>query len=322
MILRPEVQQFLDVLNRQLIPAAMAQGFKPNVINAREALAGLTFKYLTRQQAVAAVWDDTIAGDEYSVPVRLYHPDPQQALPVLVYFHGGGGVVGSVSVYDQILRRLAVHTRHIVVAPEYRLAPENPYPAAQSDALTVLAGVRGLLAGRGLAFTDRVVVAGDSAGGSICANLFCCTDAARFGIAAQVLVYPSVDFTMSQASVREFGEGYLLTAERMAWYFDQYFHRDADRRTASPLHREIVRPIPPTLVFTAAADPLRDEGRAYVDKLQRAGIVCRHIEVAGVIHAFLNMEDLHPEVCGQVYRDMAAFLDDLAGASAPASASP
>lgn len=312
MTLLPAVRQFLDVVNHQLLPAAQARGFRPNVINVREALAGLTFRYVSRAQEVAAVWDDTVPSPAaYAVPVRIYHPAPEQALPVLVYFHGGGGVAGSVSVYDQILRRVAVQTRHVVVAPEYRLAPENPYPAAQEDALTVLRGVRALLTGRGIRFADRISVGGDSAGGSICANLFCCTDALEVRIAGQVLVYPSVDFTMSQPSVAEFAEGYLLTAERMRWYFDRYFLDDADRRAASPLHRAVLSPIPPTLVLTAEADPLRDEGRAYAAKLQAAGVSCRHVEMAGVIHAFLNLEDLNPEVCAQAYAEMAAFLNGL-----------
>ena len=164
----PPIQAFLDVLNQQITPALQAQGFKPNAINAREGLARLTEKFLTHTVDIARVQDDVIypTGSGYAVPVRIYHPNPEQDLPVLVYFHGGGGMCGSVTVYDGINRRLAAHTGHIVVAPEYRLAPENPYPAGQQDALTCVRGVLAVLRQNRLRFRERIVVGGDSAGGA------------------------------------------------------------------------------------------------------------------------------------------------------------
>lgn len=310
MPLLPPVQQFLNVLNQQITPALQAQGFTPNVINAREGLAGLTFQYVTRRQEVAQVLDDTVASlnGGYAVPVRIYHPDPQTALPVLVYFHGGGGVVGSVSVYDQICRRIAVSTRYIVVAPEYRLAPENPYPAAQDDAVTVMQGIEALLETKGVQFTLQFAIGGDSAGGSICTNLLRRPREERGDIAAQVLLYPSVDFTMTQPSVDTYGTDYLLTAERMRWYFAQYLHDHQDRREMSPLHNPLPDDMPPTLVVNAPYDPLADEGRAYAEKVAASGAESKHIEIDGVIHAFLNMEDLCPEACAETYAAMAEFL--------------
>lgn len=310
MPLLPPVQQFLNVLNQQITPALQAQGFTPNVINAREGLAGLTFQYVTRRQEVAQVLDDTVASlnGGYAVPVRIYHPDPQTALPVLVYFHGGGGVVGSVSVYDQICRRIAVSTRYIVVAPEYRLAPENPYPAAQDDAATVMQGIEALLETKGVQFTPQFAIGGDSAGGSICTNLLRRRREERGDIAAQVLLYPSVDFTMTQPSVDTYGTDYLLTAERMRWYFAQYLHDHQDRREMSPLHNPLPDDMPPTLVVNAPYDPLADEGRAYAEKVAASGAESKHIEIDGVIHAFLNMEDLCPEACAETYAAMAEFL--------------
>ncbi|MGB4883074.1 MAG: alpha/beta hydrolase [Neisseria sp.] len=310
MSLLPQVQQFLDVLNHQITPFLQAQGFTVNAINAREALAGLTFQHVTRKQEVAQVLDDTVASLDggYAVPLRIYHPNPQQALPVLVYFHGGGGVVGSVSIYDQICRRIADATQYIVVAPEYRLAPENPYPAAQDDALTVIQNIEALLAAKDILFTPRFAIGGDSAGGALCTNLLRSDHEVRGDIIAQVLVYPSVDFTMTLPSVTTYGEGYLLTAERMHWYFAQYLHGHEDHREASSLYNPLPDDMPPTLVISAIYDPLYDEGRAYVDKVIAAGFEAEHLEIDGVVHAFLNMEDLCPEQCAQTYAAMGEFL--------------
>ena len=314
MSLLPPIQQYLDVLNHHIIPALQAQGFTTNAINAREALAGITFQHVTRKQEVAQVLDDTIASlnGGYAVPVRIYHPNPQQNLPVLVYFHGGGGVAGSVSVYDQICRRIAVATQYIVVAPEYRLAPENPYPAAQEDALTVMQGIEALLSAKDIAFTPRFAIGGDSAGGNICTNLLRSERDERGEIIAQVLIYPSVDFTMSLPSVTTYGEGYLLTAERMRWYFAQYLHHHEDHRETSSLYNPLPEDIPPTLIIAASHDPLYDEGRAYIEKVADAGVETEYVEIEGVIHPFLNLEDLCPEQCAQAYSAMATFLTNRA----------
>lgn len=248
---------------------------------------------------------------QYDVPVRIYHPDPDTALPCLLYLHGGGGTAGSVSVYDGILRRIAHHTRHIVVAPEYRLAPENPFPAGQMDAVTALLGVRDLLSRRGLAFTGRLVMAGDSHGGALLSNLWRAEldDWVGAGqVAAQVLIYPSVDFTLSQPSIDTYGEGYLLSKARIEWYFNQYFQHSEDRQAQSSLYQRISSSTPPALIVNAAIDPLADEGSAYANKLRQVGVPVQHQVVDGVIHAFMNMEDLHPQVCEQVYQRMAEFL--------------
>ena len=311
----PAIQQFLDVLNKEITPALLAQGFKPNAINAREGLARLTAKFVTRQVEVAKIQDDVInpSGSGYAVPVRIYHPDPQTALPVLVYFHGGGGMCGSVSVYDGINRRLAVHTRHIVVAPEYRLAPENPYPAGQQDALTCVRGVAALLQQNGLPFNGRIAIGGDSAGGALASVVAQQAQSdASLAVAAQILIYPSVDFCMSTESVHRFGADYLLTAERMRWYFAHYFQHGEDYNAVSSLYHEVCAHHPPTLILTAGFDPLLDEGAAYADKLQAAGVTVEYHCFTRLIHAFLNLEDACADECEQAYMRMAQFLNQQA----------
>ncbi len=307
----PPIQAFLDVLNQQITPALQAQGFKPNAINAREGLARLTEKFLTHTVDIARVQDDVIypAGSGYAVPVRIYHPNPEQDLPVLVYFHGGGGMCGSVTVYDGINRRLAAHTGHIVVAPEYRLAPENPYPAGQQDALTCVRGVLAVLRQNRLRFRERIVVGGDSAGGALAAAVSQQAQSdAGLAVAAQILIYPSVDFCMRQPSIQAFGEDYLLTAERMRWYFAHYFQHGEDYCAVSSLYGDTGAQHPPTLIITAGFDPLRDEGAAYAEKLQAGGAPVQYHCFERLIHAFLNLEDLCPAECEQAYALMARFL--------------
>lgn len=307
----PSIAHFLHVLNHHITPALMAKGFKPNVINAREGLARLTEKYLTDPIDVPRIQDDVIPATDggYAVPVRIYHPQPDTALPVLVYFHGGGGMCGSVSVYDGIHRRLAVHTQHIVVAAEYRLAPENPYPAGEQDALTTVRGVRTVLAQNHMAFNGHVAMGGDSAGGALATAVAQqAQHDASLGVDALVLIYPSVDFCMNSPSIDSLAEGYLLTAQRMRWYFAHYFQHGEDYCAASTLHGHIGAHHPPTLILTAGFDPLRDEGRAYADKLEAAGVAVQYHNFERLIHAFLNLENLCQDECRAAYRIMAHFL--------------
>lgn len=308
----PPLQQFLDVLNQRITPALLAAGFKPNAINAREALARMTAKYVTEPLAMARIQDDVVhpAGGGYAVPVRIYHPDPERALPVLVYFHGGGGMCGSVSVYDGIHRRLAHHTGHIVVAAEYRLAPENPYPAGQHDALTTVRGVTMLLQQNRMRFVPVIAVGGDSAGGALASAVAqqAQTDT-TLAVSSLVLIYPSLDFCMRGESVRRFGEGYLLTAERMRWYFAHYFQHGEDYCAVSSLDGTLTARHPRTLVLTAGFDPLHDEGADYVRRLQAAGASAQHLDFAALIHAFLNLEDLCPDECRHAYQAIGDFLN-------------
>ena len=306
---KPTIQAYLDILNHKILPKLLAEGFKTNIINAREALANVTKTLMTKPVDCAKVWDDTLDTQPYAVPVRIFHPQPEQALPVLIYFHGGGGSVGSVTVYDPILRRLAQATSHIVIAAEYRLAPENPYPAGQTDALNCVMHFKQALEARGIAYQNRISIGGDSAGGAICSNLVRQLDLQQYPLAAQVLIYPSVDFCMGSASVQQFATGYFLTAERMRWYFEHYFQNGEDYCQMSAVHAEINPLTPPTLVFTAGFDPLRDEGIAYAQKLQAASIHVEHKQFDDLIHAYLNLEDLCAEECAATYAHIGAFLN-------------
>ena len=332
--LLPAVANYLQILNEQLLPAFINTGSIPNAINARDGLANLTHTFVTEAVNVALIVDDIIEGDAstnddydvpaYHVPVRLFFPSlpdasiEQTPLPVMLYFHGGGGTAGSVSVYHQILCRLAKHTGHIVIAPEYRLAPENPYPCAQNDACTALLGLNKLLARRHIS-TNKLVVAGDSHGGALVTNLLRDPRIIESGvindISAQVLIYPSVDFTMSCPSIEKYANGYLLSQARISWYFDQYFQNNfqnsEDRQAKSALfaNQNELAGQPPAFIINAAIDPLYDEGVAYAAKLTKAGVDTQHIAYDKVIHAYLNMENLNPDICKQTYQAINEFLD-------------
>ena len=331
--LLPAVANYLDVLNRQILPAFIKTGSMPNAINAREALANLTRSFVTDPIDLPLIIDDIITCDasyidasyinNYDVPVRIFCPHlptESSAWPVMLYFHGGGGTAGSVSVYQQILCRLAKYTGHIIVAPEYRLAPENPYPCAQNDARTALLGLNKLLARHNIATTENIVVAGDSHGGALVTNLLrdprLQQTASINNISAQVLIYPSVDFTMSCPSIDKYANGYLLSRARINWYFEQYFQHNLqnseDRQAKSALFasQDQLAGQPPALIINAAIDPLYDEGVAYATKLIAAGVRVQHLHYDGVLHAYLNMENLNPAVCQQTYQAIAKFLDN------------
>lgn len=305
----PKLQQWLDRYN-QLVADQLKTGFKPTPTNAREGLANLTFALVTDCPDVAWIQDDIVPSAPYAVPVRIYHPQPDAELPVLIYYHGGGHMAGSITVYDPICRKLALATRHIVVSVDYRRAPECAFPAAVVDACNVAKDVWPVLDGRGLPYRSRLSIAGDSGGGALCATV---AHKTQFDddvdILHQVLIYPSLDYTLSMPSVEQNGVGYLLQKDKILWYFDNYFQHLEDRRAASPLHMEFTRKLPQTFVVTAEFCPLRDEGRAYVQRIQTAGIYAQNLHFDDMIHAFLNMEDLAKEACGTVYQAIGDFLN-------------
>ena len=304
----PKLTDWLFQLN-QLVRRLQESGYKPTAIGARAALANVTRALVSPGPDIAWVNDEIVHGRDYSVPVRIYHPAPDEARPVLLFLHGGGHTAGSVSVYDPISRRLAAATGHVVVVPEYRLAPENPYPAALHDVYAVARGVVAALEARGLPYVRQLALAGDAAGGALAATVSArAQHDTALQIAAQVLIYPSLDYSMSLPSITENGEGYFLNSDRIAWYFDNYFQRGEDRMAASPLHMTVTPRMPAALVISAGFDPLRDEALRYLDKLQAAGVLSEHLHFADLVHAFLNMEQLVAEECGQTYRHIAAFL--------------
>lgn len=308
-MVKKELQKWLDTFNNVTVPALIAAGFKPTSVNAREGLSNLTSSLETKGPDLA-VYDDIISATEYNVPVRIYHPDLTKTLPVIVYFHGGGHMGGSVTVYDVSCRKLAVETKHIVVSVEYRLCPENPYPAGVIDCFNATKHIWNVLDSRKLKYKKELTIAGDSAGGACAtATAIKAQNDADISIKNMILIYPSLDYTMGTPSIKENEKGYLLEVTKIRWYFDNYFQHNEDRKLASPLFADISSgEFPRTFIITAQYCPLRDEGKLLYDKLIDIGHTAKYWNLENMIHTFMNMDSLCSEEVSKVYQEINNFL--------------
>ena len=240
-----------------------------------------------------------IAGPGGPLPLRVYTPErTDRALPVIVYLHGGAWVWGDLETHDNLCRTLAQKTGAIVVAVDYRLAPEHRYPAAVDDAYATLSWFAGNASSFG-ADPTRIAVAGDSAGGNLAAAATLMVRERRGPpLSAQVLIYPMVDESaLERDSLKDFAAGLFLTAETIAWSQAQYLPDIAQRRErfASPLLADDHHGLPPALIITAQFDPLRDEGEAYGRALSQAGVPVEMKRFDGVMHGFVPMDRWFPE---------------------------
>ncbi|MEC6882823.1 alpha/beta hydrolase [Photobacterium sp. NCIMB 13483] len=294
---------WLQAFNHELA-ATMIAGVEFSTINVRAGLATITRTYITEIPHIDMVVDDIIE----HVPIRVYHPQPQVALPVLVYLHGGGHVAGSLDVYDPICRKLALACQYIIVAIDYRLAPEYPYPAAINDVRLCLQHLFSRLNNMAVNYIPYLAIGGDSAGGALAATVCAIVQNDEVHISKQVLIYPSLDYTLSSPSVMMNGNDYFLQINKVRWYFDQYFQNNQNRYSASPLWLPVCANFPETLVITTEFCPLRDEGITYYNKLRQQGIEAQHYHVSDMVHAFLNLENVVPQHCRQLYTVMGQFL--------------
>ncbi|CAM3267340.1 alpha/beta hydrolase [Nocardioides dubius] len=225
-------------------------------------------------------------------PARCYRPlgaADGVARPTVLFLHGGGFVIGDLDTHDQPCRRLAVDLDAVVVALDYRLAPEHPFPAGAEDAVAAAREIAASLEAFG--GSDRLGVAGDSAGG----NLAAVVAQQVPEVSAQLLIYPSVDALGDYPSRAENAEGYLLEAATMVWFFGHYVTAGADATDPrlSPLHG-VRAGLAPAVVVTAGFDPLRDEGLAYAAALREAGVAVESLHAEELIHGFLDMGKMSP----------------------------
>ncbi len=233
---------------------------------------------------VASVRDVQISG----VRARHYGPESGDRRPLLVYFHGGGYVLGDLDTHDGLCRMLCRHAGVHVLSVDYRLAPENPFPAAFDDASTAMRWA--LTNGASLgADPSCVAVGGDSTGGNLSAVV--AQDVA--GLAAQLLIYPMIDRTVDRSSLGEFGSGFLLTRGDIAYFKAHYGAPDGDPRV-NPLRANSLAGLPPALIVTAGFDPLRDEGEEYAEALRAAGnrVVLQRFD--GFVHMFASLIGVSP----------------------------
>jgi acetyl esterase len=240
---------------------------------------------------VAKIENRTLPSPAGGIPVRIYTPAGRGSLPVLVYFHGGGWVLGSVEGNDVLCRALSNAAGCIVMSVDYRLAPEHPFPAAVDDAYHATLWAAENAAGIG-GDSSRIAVGGDSAGGNLAAVVAqVARDHGKPSLKFQLLIYPVTDAACDTPSYSENADGYLLTRDAMQWFWNHYTPSDADRKNpcASPLRAVNFTGLPPALVITAEFDPLRDEGERYADRLRAAGISVQLTRYDGMIHGFFAM---------------------------------
>jgi len=260
----------------------------------RKELNLTTWVFNLLPPVVAKIENMKIPVSHGQIPVRIYTPNEDRELPVIIFFHGGGWVKGNLDTYDKICRLLANKSSAIVVSVSYRLAPEHKFPTAVVDAFESLKWISenaGSLNGD----ASRIAVAGDSAGGNLATVVSqIARDKKGPKVICQVLICPVTDFSnMETGSYLKFAQGYFLTRDLMKMYRKCYLSEDEDRLNplASPLLAEDLRNLPPAIVVTASLDVLRDEGFAYVERLTEAGVPVKHIHFDGVFHGFVHLQN-------------------------------
>ena len=306
----------LDPQARTLLDQLAAMGAPPlSQQTPEEARAGFAVLAAVAGAAEEPVptEDRSVPGPAGDIPVRIYRPAAGKPLPVVVYFHGGGFVIGDIASHDTTCQRLAAGVPALVVSVDYRLAPEHRFPAAVDDCDAATGWVSAHASEFG-GDSARLAVAGDSAGGNLAAVVARrARDADGPPIAFQLLVYPCTDMTCSLPSHTENGTGYLLDSDTMSWFLDNYL-ADSDRRNpdASPLFAGDLSGLPPALVVTAEFDPLRDEGEAYAERLRLAGVRVTTSRYDGMIHGFYGLDSVFDAAKKATAETVAALRDALA----------
>jgi acetyl esterase len=243
-------------------------------------------------EVVDEVVDILIPGPGGDLRVRVYRPRSTGLLPAIVWFHGGGFVVGDLETHDPVCRAIANRAPCVVVAVDYRLAPEDPFPAALEDAWVATEWVAEEALGLGVDAL-RIAVGGDSAGGNLAAAVALHARRGALPVALQVLVYPVTNHAFDSESYTRLGTGLNLTREKMEWYWSQYLGKDdGTHADASPLRADDVADVAPALVLTAEHDPLLSEGEAYAERLRAAGVPVVSRRFDAMIHGFIRMPAL------------------------------
>jgi acetyl esterase len=240
---------------------------------------------------VGEVTDRQIPGPDGPLAVRLYRPDRATGpLPVLLYFFGGGWVLGTLDTCDEVCRRLCRGAGVLVLSVGYRLAPEHPFPAAPRDCYAATGWAAAHVDGHG-GDPGRIGVAGDSAGGNLAAAVTLLARERGPSLACQVLVYPNTQFGADTGSMRENTDPARFNRRSVEWYWGHYLSRPEDGADplASPLRAGDLTGLPPALLVTAEHDPLRDEAEAYADRLAQAGVPVKQLRYPGMAHGFFTM---------------------------------
>jgi acetyl esterase len=239
--------------------------------------------------------DVTLEVNSQKIPVRIYTPVEEEKLPIIIYSHGGSWVAGNLDTHDKVCRKLSHNTKAIVISVNYRLAPENPFPAGVNDVYNILEWAS--KNGKSINGDETLIsVVGDSSGGNLSAAVSLMSrDKNGPHIACQVLIYPSTNiYELNSESWSYFANDFNISTEEMEKYISLYVPEKEDRKSpyASPLLAKDFKNLPHTLVITAEIDPLRDEGEAYGNKLKEAGNQAQIIRINGVTHGFITMDKI------------------------------
>jgi len=286
MPLNPEAQAVLDQLTSSGVPPLHTL----SVEGARQLIIDL-FVTKADREPVGKVEDRQIPGPAGTIPARICTPRGAGPFPILVYFHGGGWVIGNIETHDAPCRTLSNAAECIVASIDYRLAPEHKFPAGPDDCYAATRWIAEHAAQIG-GDARRIAVGGDSAGGNLAAVVAqTARDHGGPSLVFQLLVYPVTDHRFDTPSYRENADGYFLTKDAMEWFWNHYLGRPADgeQAMASPLRAKNLGGLPPAFIMTAEYDPLRDEAEAYAARLREAGVETKMTRYDGTIHGFFSM---------------------------------
>jgi acetyl esterase len=291
----------LDPQARAVLDLRAAQGFPPpHQTTPEQARANLRARIVVPPggpEPVAAVEERAVPGPDGPVPVRVYTPITGGLVPALVFFHGGGWMIGDLDTHDGICRALANRAGCVVISVDYRRAPEHPFPAAPDDCYAATAWVAEHARSLG-ADAARLAVGGDSAGGNLAAAVaLMARDRGGPPLRYQLLVYPVVERDFSTKSYQENADGYGLSRADMEWFWRQYLRADADAANpyAAPIKAASLAGLPPALVVTAGYDVLRDEAESFATRLAAAGVAVEVARYPTLIHGFFGMAGMVDE---------------------------
>jgi acetyl esterase len=304
--LHPQILQVLDAM-------AKAELRPIEALTPAEARAQMEATARSRKAEplpIARVEERLIPGPAGAIRLRLYWPHVSGPVPTIVYFHGGGHVIGSLDTHDLIARNLCAGAEAMVASVDYRMGPEDRFPAAVDDSWAALQWIADNAQSLG-ADPDRIGVHGDSAGANLAAvTALMARDAGYPELRLQSLVYPVSDYTMSGESYRKYATGYgILTRDAMAWFRDHYLAAPADAEDwrASPLKAPDLAGVAPAIVITAECDVLHDDGERYAEALRAAGVPVEYKEYPGMIHAFFGMVPVVDDAMNAQRQVAAAF---------------
>jgi acetyl esterase len=302
----------LNAQARAVLAQRAAEGTRPMrqaPVAESRAAQWKSLAYMGDPADVAAVQHRFIATPTAEIPVRIYTPHGEGPFPALVAFHGGCWIVGNIALSDRPHRALAAATGCVVVAVNYQKVPEHRFPVPLDDCYAGFVWTREHATELDVD-PDRVAVAGDSAGGNLAAAVCLKARALCESLpAAQLLIYPAVDWRLDTESARQCAEGYGLTTADMAWSWRQYVRDESELSDplVSPLHADSLAGLPPAIVVTAEFDILRDEGLEYGRRLAAAGVPTTVLQYAGTVHGFVELAGAL-DVCAEMLNNVAGAL--------------